>query len=101
MDTALIRWDRTQGIGNFLQGGSAGNSTVWVRYVGPFSDNGEDCGRYTHWVPLSDHGESSEVDKIQDIGDAWGGRRTGVSGNTVGWDLHRETSGNLGSVRGA
>ena len=76
MDTDLMREDRTQGIGNFIQVGSAGNSTVWVRYVGPFRDNGEECGRYTHWVPLSDHGGSSELDKIRDIGDAWGGRHT-------------------------
>ena len=48
LDTDLMREDRTQGIGNFLQGGSAGNSTVWVGYVGPFRDNGEECGRYTH-----------------------------------------------------
>ena len=97
----MIRWDRTQGIGNFLQGGSAGNSTVWVRYVGPFSDNGEDCGRYKHWVHLSDHRELSEAAMIGDIGDAWGGRRTWGIRNTVGGDPHRETSGNLVSGGGA
>ena len=71
-----MREDRTQGIGNFLQGGGAKSSTVWVRYVGPFGDNGDEYERYTHWVPLSDHGGSSEADKIRDIGDAWGGRHT-------------------------
>ena len=70
MDTALIRGNRTQGIDNFLQGGGAGNSTVCVVDVGPFGNNGEECGRYTHWVPLSDHGEASEATKIRDIRDA-------------------------------
>ena len=60
-ETDLMREDRTQGIGNFIQGGGAGNSTVWVGDVGPFGDNGEECGRYTHWVPLSDHGGLSEA----------------------------------------
>ena len=68
--------------------------------MGPFGDNGEDYGRYTHWVPFSDHGEASEVENIGDIGDAWGGRHTGGSRNIVGGDLHIETSGNLGSVGG-
>ena len=63
----MTRGDKTQGIVNFLQGGGAGNSTVWVGYVGPFGDNGAECGRYTHWVPLSDHGELSEAAKIGDI----------------------------------
>ena len=57
-DTALNRGDRTQGIGNFLQGRGAGDSTVWVGYVGPFGENGEEVGRYTHWVHLSDQGEA-------------------------------------------
>ena len=75
-DTALKSGGRTKGIDNCLQGGGAGNSNVWVGYVGPFGDNGEEVGRYTHWVPLSDHGGLSEAYKIRDIGDAWGGRRT-------------------------
>ena len=57
-DTALTRGDRTQGIGNFLQGRGAGDSTVWVGYVGTFGNNREECGRYTHWVHLSDQGEA-------------------------------------------
>ena len=72
----MTRGDRTQGIGNFLQGRGADDSNVWVGYVGPFGDNGEECGRYSHWVPLSDQGEAIEAAKIRDIGDAWGGRRT-------------------------
>ena len=35
------------------------------------------------------------------MGDAWGGRRIGGSGNAVGDDLHRETTGNRGTVGGA
>ena len=61
----------------------------------------ERCLTYTHWVPFSDHREASEADKIREIGDALGRRRTGGSSNTVGEDLHRETAGNLGSVGGA
>ena len=34
-------------------------------------------------------GESSEAAKIRDIGDAWGGRRTGGRGKEVCGDLHR------------
>ena len=101
MDTALTIGDRTQGIGNVLHGGGAGNSTVWVEEEGPFGNNGEECGRYTHWVPLSDHREASEATKIRDIGDSWVKRCTGGSRNTVGGDLHRETEVNLRSVVGA
>ena len=50
-DTAPTRGGRTQGVRNFQQGGGAGNSTAWVRDVGPFGDNREECGRDTHWVP--------------------------------------------------
>ena len=35
----------TQGVGIFLQDGGAGDSTVWVRYVGPFGSSGEEDGR--------------------------------------------------------
>ena len=57
----------TQGVGNFIQGGGAGDSTVWVRDVGPFGDNGDKYGRDTHWVPSSDHREVSEAVKRQDM----------------------------------
>ena len=50
---------------------------------------------------MSDHREASEAAKIRDIGDAWGGRHTGGSGNAVAGDLHIETADNLGSVGGA
>ena len=47
-DTALTGGGRSQGVGNFLQGGGAGNSTVWVGDVVPFDSNGEEGGRDTH-----------------------------------------------------
>ena len=47
-DTATTVRGRNQGIGNFLQGGGAGDSTVWVRDVGTFGDNVEEGGRDTH-----------------------------------------------------
>ena len=100
-DTSLKRGGRTQGLGNFIQGGGAGDSTVWVVDVGTFGGNGEEGGRGTHWVSLSDHGEAIEAAKIWDMGDAWGRRHMGYSRNVVGEDLHREMSGNRGSVGGA
>ena len=91
----------TQGVRNVLLGGGADNSTVWVGDVGPFVVNGEEGGRGIHWYSFSYHGESSEADKRQDMEDAWGGRRTKGSGNLVGRDLNRKTTGNCGSVGGA
>ena len=69
--------------------------------MGPFGGNGEECGRYAHWVPSTDHGEASEVVRIRDMGDAWGGRSAGGSGNEVGDDLQRNKAGNRGTVGGA
>ena len=100
-DTALKRENTTQGFGNFLQGGGAGNSIVWVGDVGPFGVNGEEGRSDTHGVPSTSHREASEVVKRQGMGDVGGGRRMGGSGNAVGKDLYRETAGNRGSVGGA
>ena len=100
-DTAPTGRGRTQGVGNFLQGGGSENSTVWVGDVGPFGGNGEEGGGDTHLVPSEGHWESSEAVKRRDIWDARGGKRTGDSGNPFGEDLHRETAGNHGSVGGA
>ena len=36
------------GVGIFLQDGGAGDSTVWVRDVGPFGSSGEEGGRDIH-----------------------------------------------------
>ena len=40
-ETDLTVGGRIQGIGNFLQGGGAGNSIVWVGEAGPFDVNGK------------------------------------------------------------
>ena len=42
--------------------------------------------------------EVSRAIRRQDVGDTSGGRSVGVSGNAVGYDLHRETEGNPGTV---
>ena len=86
------------GCQQFSTGGGAGDSTVWDGDVGTFRDNREEGGRDTHWVPSSDNKEASEAAKRRDVGDAWGGRRTGGSRNAVGKFLHRETAGNRSSV---
>ena len=100
-DTASTGGVRTQGAGNFLQGGGAENSIVWVRDVGPYGVNVINVRRDTHRVPAIDHGEASKVFRRRDMGDAWGGRRTRGSRNTVVEDLHKETAGNRGAVGGA
>ena len=92
---------RTQGVGKFLQGGNAGDCIVWVRYVGPLGVNDEEGRRDTHGVPADDHREASDVVKRWDMGYARGGSRTRGSGNAVGEDLHRATTGNRGAVGGA
>ena len=38
----------TQGGGNVLQGGGAGDPTVRFIDMGPFGGHGEECGRDTH-----------------------------------------------------
>ena len=101
LGTLLRRGGRTQGVGNFLQGGAAGDSTVWIGDVVPLSGNGEEGGRDTHGVPATDHGEASEAVKRRDVGDAGGGKCTRGSGNAVREDLRRETTGKIGSFGGA
>ena len=46
-DTPVMGGGRSQGLGKFLQGNSAGDSIVWVRNVGPFGIN-EKGGEGTH-----------------------------------------------------
>ena len=43
----------------------------------------------------------SEAVKRRDVGDAWGGRRTGGRRNAVGDDLHGETLGKHATGGGA
>ena len=97
-DTALTERGRTQGVGKFLQGGVAGDTTVWVVNVGLFGVNSKEGRGDTHGVPDTDHREAIESIRRRDMGDAVGGRRTRGSGNPVGEDLHRETAGNCGAV---
>ena len=92
---------RTQGVRNFLQGGGAGNSIVWVGDVGPFAVNGKKGRGGTHGVPATDHREEIEETRIQNMGDAGDRRRTTGSQNPVGKDLHKATAGNGGVVGGA
>ena len=99
-DTALTGGDRTQGVGNFLQGSGAGNSIVWVGDVCPFGINGKEGRGDTKKVSATDHGEESKVISRWDMGDARGGKCTRGSRNPVGEDLHRSTSGNHGAVGG-
>ena len=50
-DTVPTRRGRPQGIGNVLQGGGSGDTTIWVRDVGNFGGNVEEGVRDAHWVP--------------------------------------------------
>ena len=61
----------------------------------------DEGGRDTHWVTLEDHGEASAAVRRRDVGITWGGRGMGGSGNAVVDDLHREATGNCGTVGGA
>ena len=100
-DTALTGRGRTQGVGNVLHGGGAGNPNVRVGDVGPFGGNRKEGGRDTHWVPSEYHEEVSAAGRIRDVGDARGGRSTVGIRNAVGDDLHRDTAGKRGTVGGA
>ena len=100
-DPASTGRERTHGVGNFLQGGGAGNSIELVRDMGPFGVNGKAGRGDTHTVPATDHREARDSIREQYMGDTGGGRRTRGSGNTVSKDLHRETAGNRGVVGGA
>ena len=91
---------RTQDVGNFLQGGGADDSIVWVVDVGHFGDNGEEGRGGTHRVPATGHGDASEAVRRHEMGDSRGGRCTRGSGNAVGKELHIATAGNRGAVGG-
>ena len=41
-DTTLTGGGISQGVGEFLQGGGAGDSILWVENVGPFGVNGKE-----------------------------------------------------------
>ena len=60
-DTAPTGRGITQGVGIFLQGGGAGDYTVWVGDVDTFGVNGKDGRGDTHGVPANDHREASNA----------------------------------------
>ena len=99
--TASTGGGRTQGVVKFLQEGGAGDSILWVGYMGPFGVNGKEGREDTHRVPTTDHGEESEAIRRWDMGDAGDRRCTRGIGNSVGEDLSRATSGNRGALGGA
>ena len=55
-DTTSMGGGRFQGVRNFLQGGGAGNSILWVGKVGPFGVNGKEDRGDAHRVPVNDYG---------------------------------------------
>ena len=65
-----------------------------------FGGNLEEVRRRTYELPHTDHGKSSTVDKIWDVGDARGVISLGSGGNTVSNKLFRETAVNCGTVGG-
>ena len=69
--------------------------------MGPFGVNGKEGRGDTHELPVTDHGEASDVIRRQNTGDAGGGSRTIGSRNPLGEDLHIETACNRGTVGGA
>ena len=69
--------------------------------MGPFGINGKEGRGDTHGVPENDNREESRAIRRLDMGDAVGESCARGSGNPVGEDLHRETSGNIGAVGGA
>ena len=64
----------SQGVGKFIQGGGAGDSTVWVRNIGPFGVNGKYDLVDAHGVLVNDHREDSEAIRRWDMVEAWNRR---------------------------
>ena len=99
--TTLKVRGRPQGGRNVLQGGGSSGPTVWIEHVGNFGSNVEEGGRDAHRVPHKYLREESLVGRIQYVGHTRFGRSARGSGNKVGNDLHREMTGNRGTVGGA
>ena len=58
-------------------------------------------GRYRLYTPVfysTDNRETNVTASWRDMGDAWVGSSAGSEGNKVSDDLHRETTGNCGTV---
>ena len=65
-----------------------------------FGANGEEGRGYTHKFSSTDHRGASVTDSRQYMGDARGGSIAVIGVNAFGNDLHRETTGNRGTVGG-
>ena len=63
-----------------------------------FGGNGSEGQSNTHVFSATDHGETSVMSSGRDMGGTNGIISTGSGGNAVGDDLHRENTGNLGTV---
>ena len=95
-DTTVTGGGRSQGVGNFIQGGEAGDSFVWVGnrfFIFIQLD--------THEVPVNDHREESETIRRWDMIDSGNRRHMSGRGNPVSYDLHSATADNRGTVGGA
>ena len=49
------------GLGDVLQGGGAGGSSIWVRYVGDEPPHGKGPGKFPSKGCQADNGEASEA----------------------------------------
>ena len=83
-ETTLAEGGRSQGVRAFLQGGAAGNYIVWVKNVGPFSNNGKEDRGDAHIVPANNHGEESEEIRRWYMGDTGSEGIREAAGNPVG-----------------
>ena len=81
---------------NVLQFGGSSDTTGWVGDEGPFRSDGEEGGRYVHWVPYTYHGEEIVTVRRRNVVDAWGGRSAEGCRNAVGDDLYRDNTVNHG-----
>ena len=87
-----------QSVGNALQGGGTIHTNFWFGDLGNFGRNGEEGKGRSHRFSYTDHREASVTDIRREMGDYHKGINTGSGGSAVGEDLHRETTGNCGTV---
>ena len=87
--------------GNVLQGGVTGGTNFWIRDLGTFGSNVEEVGGRTYGFSEADNGKAGAVEGRREVGESQGGRSVGSGRNSVGNDLHRETTGYCVTVSGA
>ena len=68
--------------------------------MGTFGVNGEEVRGHTHGFSETGHGEESATNIRHDMGDIQDRSSVGSGRNSVGYDLHRDTIGNCGTVGG-